>query len=161
MQIKKVLSGGTVHIHPHKVGHGHTFHLTTLQHSKLHRHVTAGKGMRIHFNPHQIHHHMRHGGGVLDFLKGAARAVARPALGALLGLASSRLGPGLAGKVANIAGQKGIDVLGSKLGFGIHRRRRRVGAGLRRRRRHHHHKGGSFATIGRHGGSFTSLGGHP
>ena len=159
-QIRKVLTGGTIHIHPHKVGRGHVVYLTTMQHNKLRRHVTAGKGMRLHMGPHQIRHHTTRGGNIWDVIKSGLRAVVRPVLKGGLQLASTFL-PGIAGKVANFAGSRAIDILGNKVGLGIHRRRRRVGAGLRRRRRTH--LGGSFKTLGARtllGGSFRPNGPH-
>lgn len=143
LQLKKLLTGGTIQVNHAKMGHGHTFHLTTLQHNKLRRHHALGKGMRIHFPLPQIQHHLKHGSGFLDILK----SIARPLLGTAL-TAGTALLPGIVGKVANFAGNKAIDVAGNKLGFGVrrHRKRRVVGCGRKRKVR----RGGSFMTIGRH-----------
>lgn len=144
-QIKKVMTGGTIQIHPHKVGHGPMFHLTTMQHSKLRRHVTQGKGCRIHMDHKQIRHHIKHGAGFFDFIKNIGRKIARP----LLNLGKNALVnmipiPGIRGLASGL-GDRGIDFLGKKLGFGLHRMRR-VGAHTLRRRRKM--TGGSFRALG-------------
>lgn len=165
-QIKKLMTGGTVQVHHAKVGRGHTFHLTGIQHRKLRTRHAKGMGFRMHFEPHQIRHHMRHGSGFFDTLKSIGSKLA-PVAEALAPIIGKRYKPavegyisrsGLPSVVKDIA-RAGLSKVGEKYGFG---RRRYVGVRRRRVRRRGGHStgghsvGGSFHPMG---GSFRRLGG--
>lgn len=150
-QKKSLMSGGTIRL-THSALHGpHKVLIGTMQHRRMMKAKTQGKGMQLKFSPTQIRAQRTHGGSLGDILKAGAKSLVKTyapaalaaggkALGNLVG---SKLGVGDLGAAAgdalgNFVGQKVAD----KVGEGV-----RVHRGRGRPRKNGIH-GGSFAPIG-------------
>jgi hypothetical protein len=74
-QISKLLNGHRIRM---KHGNHHIVHLSNEQHKKIHMAHKKGCGVTIEFDPFQQqmheHHKLRHGHGMMDFLKKAGKS---------------------------------------------------------------------------------------
>jgi len=125
LQIRKLMSGGSVRV---KHGSHHKVHMTHAQHKK---HVSAhkkGKGHMLNFDPFQM---QMHGGGILDDIGNAfthdlpsalihqGLPAAGSTLGGLAGAAFSPAGAILGSTAGGYAGERLGDYVGSRTGYGL------------------------------------------